>query len=98
MHNTRTETHGARRSAEYPEITVYGTDWCAATQAARRYLDRNKIPYTYRNIETDPAALRQVEWWTGGYASHPTIQLGGDILVEPSVEELDAALMNAGIF
>jgi mycoredoxin len=37
-------------------------------------------------------AKRQVEWWTGGYASDPTVQMGGDILVEPTTRELQTVL------
>ena len=78
-------------------VTVYGTRWCAATQSVRRLLDRYGISYEYRDIEADPAAERQVRWWTGGYASHPTIQVGGDILVEPSTNELRWALSRNGL-
>ncbi len=87
----------SRRQTANAPVTVYGTDWCAQTQMVRRYLDRVGIPYNYRNLETDPAALRQVEWWTGGYASHPTVQIGGDILVEPTIEELESTLMANGL-
>jgi mycoredoxin len=44
--------------------------------------------YVYRDMELDPNAANQVRWWTGGYFSHPTVQIGGDILVEPRPEEL----------
>jgi mycoredoxin len=63
----------------------------------RRYLDRLDIPYIYRDMEHDLDSARQVQWWTGGSFSHPTIQIGGQILVEPSVVELDWALRRAGI-
>lgn len=76
---------------------VYGTGWCAATQMVRRYLDRAGVPYIYRDMERDPAAASQVKWWTGGYASHPTIQIGGQILVEPTLEELRWALAEQGL-
>jgi mycoredoxin len=48
-------------------------------------------------LEYDPAAANQVRWWSGGYASHPTVQVGGDILVEPSTNELKWALMRNGL-
>ncbi len=80
-----------------PSVVVYGTGWCAATQRVRRYLDRLGVPYTYRDMERDPAATSRVQWWTGGYASHPTIQIGGDILVEPGLDELDATLVRNGL-
>ncbi len=74
-------------------IVVYGTRWCADTQKARRYLDRMGIPYLFRDMEGDPQADAQVRWWTGGYSSHPTIQIGGTILIEPDLEELQTALV-----
>lgn len=81
----------------YAPVVVYGTGWCAASQMVRRYLDRLGVPYIYRDLEYDPAAANQVRWWTGGYASHPTVQVGGDILVEPSTNELRWALMQNGL-
>jgi mycoredoxin len=78
-------------------VVVYGTSWCAATQVVRRYLDRHGIPYIYRDMESDPQAAKQVRWWTGGHASHPTLQIGGDVLVEPSTVELQTALAENGL-
>ena len=63
----------------------------------RRYLDRLDIPNIYRNMEHDLEAARRVQWWTGGQLSHPTVQIGGQILVEPSLNELDRVLSRAGI-
>ncbi len=81
----------------YAPVVVYGTSWCAASQMVRRYLDRLGIPYIYRDMEYDPAAANRVRWWTGGYFSHPTVQIGGDILVEPSMGELQWALAQNGL-
>jgi mycoredoxin len=80
-----------------PAVVVYGTKWCGATQAARRYLDRYGVPYQFRDMDADPEAKKRVKWWTGGYASHPTVQVGGDILVEPAMNELNAALERNGL-
>ena len=78
-------------------IVVYGTRWCAASQMVRRYLERLGLPYRYVDLETDPQAAAQLRWWTGGYASHPTVYIGGEILVEPTVGELDWALRRSGL-
>jgi mycoredoxin len=48
-------------------------------------------------MDYDPDAENRVRWWTGGYASHPTIQIGGDILVEPSIAELRSTLARNGL-
>ncbi len=87
----------ALSDADRAPVIVYGTGWCAATQMVRRYLDRMGIPYVFRDMDADPRAAAQVKWWTGGYASHPTLQIGGQILVEPSMQELQWALSQEGL-
>jgi mycoredoxin len=78
-------------------VEVYGTQWCANTQGVRRFLDREGVPYVYHDMEREVGAAERVMWWTGGDASHPTIQVGGEILVEPSLAELRSALAREGI-
>lgn len=78
-------------------LVVYGTRWCAATQMVRRYLDQIQVRYDFVDLDAEPAARDQLRWWTGGYASHPTIYLAGEVLVEPSLEELRWALSRSGI-
>jgi mycoredoxin len=74
------------------DVVVYGTQWCASSQMVRRYLDRLHVPYRYRDLEFDAEATRQVRWWTGCDASHPTVHVGGEVLVEPTLQELQQAL------
>lgn len=73
-------------------VIVYGTRWCAATQYVRRYLDRKDVAHSFRDIDRDQEAADQVRWWTGGYLSHPTVKISGDILVEPLSNEIQSAL------
>ncbi len=78
-------------------VVVYGTSWCAETQKVRRHLDRLRVPYSFRDMDSDQEAASRVRWWTGGSLSHPTVQVGGEVLVEPSVDEVDSALARAGV-
>jgi mycoredoxin len=87
----RSASDGAGPAAGAP-VTVYGTSWCAATQIVRRHLDRQNVTYRYVDLDLSPPALAHIEWMTGGYASHPTIDIAGEMLVEPSLCELDGAL------
>jgi mycoredoxin len=63
----------------------------------RRHLDRLGVPYRYVDLEADPGAAAQVRWLTGGYVTHPTVNVAGEVLVEPSMAELDWALERAGL-
>lgn len=73
-------------------VDVYGTDWCAASQTVRRLLDRLGVRYVYYDMERDSQARQRVQWWSGGHPSHPTVQIVGEILVEPTLDELQLAL------
>ena len=78
-------------------IVVYGTRWCAATQMVRRHLARLGIPYRYVDLDADPMAAQQLRWLTGGYVSHPTVYIGGEVLVEPTLREIEWALSRSGV-
>jgi mycoredoxin len=90
MENTPEDRAQEEESSQ--EIVVYGTRWCAATQYVRRYLDRNDITHSFRDIDRDQEAADQVRWWTGGFLSHPTVKIHSDILVEPLSNEIQSAL------
>lgn len=79
-------------------VVVYGTQWCGMTQQVRRFLDRSEIPYQYIDLDLNPAAKSQLRWLTGGYTSHPTVYIGGRMLIEPSLEELKLAAAEAGYY
>lgn len=89
--------YGVRHAPAVAPVVVYGTGWCAATQTVRRHLDRLGVPYHYVDIERDPAAAARLKWMTGGYLSHPSVGVAGEVLVEPSLYELDWALSRAGL-
>jgi mycoredoxin len=88
---------GIRSAPVRAPVVVYGTRWCAATQMVRRYLDRMGIPYRFVDLDTDRVAAAQVRWVAGGTLSHPTVSVAGQVLVQPSLEELNWALDRAGL-
>ena len=70
-------------------IIIYGTWWCGDCARARRYFDRNHIPYTWIDIDGDEKAEEFVLTTNNGYRSVPTILFkDGSILTEPSEAEL----------
>jgi mycoredoxin len=89
--------YGVRSAPASAPVVVYGTRWCAASQMVRRYLDRLGVPYAYVDMEANAYAAKQVRWLTGGYASHPTVSVAGEVLVEPSLGELEWALARGAV-
>jgi mycoredoxin len=80
-----------------PVIKIYGADWCHTTTETREHLDELGVAYQYINIERDPAAAKWVREQNHGKEVKPTLDIEGRILSEPSDEELDAALTQAGV-
>jgi glutaredoxin len=72
-------------------VTVYGADWCGDCRRAKRFLDATSTPYRYIDLELDGAAQQLVD--DAGYRAIPIIVTpAGDILIEPSNDELALAL------
>ena len=74
-------------------IVIYGVNWCWDSRRARRFFDKNKIPYTFINIDKDKRGEQFVLDANDGLRSVPTIVFNdGSILVEPSTSELKSIL------
>jgi glutaredoxin len=43
-----------------PVVTLYGTSWCGACRAARKYFTERKIPFADKDIERDADAAREL--------------------------------------
>lgn len=70
-------------------IIIYGVNWCWDSRRARRFFDKNKISYTFINIDKDKRGEQFVLDSNDGLRSVPTIVFNdGSILVEPSTSEL----------
>lgn len=81
-----------------PGITVYGAADCEDTAASRELLDERQVPYKYVDLDLDLDAAAWVRAHNGGPRSTPTITFGDGnrVLVEPTDDELLAALHDTG--
>ena len=78
-------------------ITVYGADWCEDTQRSARHLRRLGLAYSYENVDKDPQALERAKALNDGKRRTPTIDVDGTALVEPTNDQLNAALEERGL-
>ena len=92
----RTPRRPTPRSTTIP-LTIYGRRWCGISQMIRRYLDRAGIPYEYVDLDRDREAESRLEWVTGGRVRTPMVQVGDEMLVQPTVEQLARALARRGV-
>ena len=73
----------------YDGIRVAGTLWSATSHTIKDFLARNRIPYQWLDIETDPEALALVEASTTEPRQLPVVFFpDGDVLVNPTTAEL----------
>jgi len=60
-------------------ITIYSAPWCGTCRRAHEFLQQNGLRWTDRNIDDDPAALRELKQRSGGTAI-PVIDVDGKLL------------------
>jgi glutaredoxin len=73
-------------------VRVYGANWCEDTIATREQLDRLKIPYEYIDVDRDKDAEDWIKRKNNGKRNTPTVDIRGQILIEPDAAELTTAL------
>jgi mycoredoxin len=70
--------------------------FCPDVERARAVLQGHGISCTEFDVEADAAALSRMQALTGR-TNVPTVVIGSDILVEPTTDQLEAALIRAGV-
>ena len=74
---------------EKRRIRVYGAPWCPDCKQAKQFLNEQRIPYEWHDIDRDEEARAYVQKANGGKQIIPTILFDdGTILVEPTNAEL----------
>jgi glutaredoxin-like protein len=71
------------------KIKVYGAPWCSDCRRSKDYLDANKVPYEWIDVDQDEAAKAYVRQVNQNKLIIPTIVFpDGSVLVEPGNAEL----------
>ncbi|MEK7207879.1 MAG: glutaredoxin family protein [Pseudomonadota bacterium] len=84
----------SQAAAEKFPIVIYTTARCAGCDLARAYLEKRKVPYSEKNVESDPKLQEELKKKSGSL-SVPTITIGEKVMngyLESLLEgELDQA-------
>ncbi len=71
------------------KIKMYGAPWCGDCRRSKDFLDANKVPYDWIDVDQDPAAKAYVRKVNHNKVIIPTIVFpDGSVLVEPGNAEL----------
>ena len=71
---------------------MYSTRWCGYCRRLARQLDDAGIPYVEVDVDDHTDQGRRIMEKTGGYRTVPTVEVGGHLLVNPSVDDVAAAV------
>lgn len=89
-----TATSPSEEAAEKAPVVLYTASKCSSCDAARAHLERRKVPFTEKNVETDPKAQEELKAKVGALTV-PTILVGPKVMngyLESLLDgELDAA-------
>ena len=73
-------------------ITVYSTSWCGHCKRLLRQLDEASISYVVVDLDDHPHHGPRIEAKTGGFRTVPTLEIGEELFVNPSIGEVRQAL------
>jgi mycoredoxin len=74
-------------------ITMYWRPGCGFCAALERQLVRNELPFEKRNIWDDPDAAAFVRSVARGNETVPTLTIGEEAMVNPSIDQVLSALI-----
>lgn len=75
---------------------MFTTTWCGICVHTKRYLKSKNLPFEEIDIEQQPEYGDLIERVTGGYRIVPTLEIDGKLMVNPSRQEIDAAVAAPG--
>jgi len=75
---------------------VYGASWCSPCAATKQWLDKNRIPYTYIDLEEPQMSSEDMEKL--GILSIPTVKYGAITITGHSPSELETVFKNHSHF
>lgn len=73
-------------------VTMYSTTWCGYCRRLKRQMTDAGIHFREIDLDDDPTYDDRIIEATGGYRTVPTLEVGGKLLVNPSLREVEAAL------
>ncbi|HOW58747.1 MAG TPA: glutaredoxin domain-containing protein [Candidatus Omnitrophota bacterium] len=98
--------HGKFRPAEPVSgnayVTLYGMENCSACQKFKRALNKEKIPYTFKDIndanaQSEMYSRMEKAGLDTGYYLYPVVDVNGEVASYPSVDDTIDRYRRSGI-
>ncbi len=78
-----------------PNVSVYGSRSCGDTTRTLGVLDAHKVPYEFKSVDDFPEFNDYIAELNHGHRVTPTIQVNNNVFINPSEDQLLAAVENA---
>lgn len=88
----RAVDHGVTADATPDALDVYWRPGCPFCSSLKRSLRRRKVPMRLHNIWQDPEAAAIVRAAAQGNETVPTVAIGGEVLVNPTPQAVEALI------
>lgn len=75
-----------------PAVIMYSTEWCGYCRRLKRQFEDAGISYEEIDIDVERQYEARIVAETGGYRTVPTVEVGGRLLVNPTIHEVTAQL------
>lgn len=70
------------------KLALYGATWCPDCRALKQVLARHLVPYEFHDVDRSETVRARVAAAGGGRVRIPTVELDGELLVDPPLDEL----------
>ena len=78
-------------------VTMFSTTWCGYCRRLKRQMDEAGISYREVDLDDDPSYDDRIIAKTGGFRTVPTLEIHGELLVNPSIREVEEALASQSV-
>lgn len=79
-----------------PQVTMFTTPWCGYCVRLKRQMTERGISFTEIDVDATPGYDEAIKAASGGYRTVPTLKVGDRMLVNPTVNQVEAALGEGG--
>ena len=76
----------------FEKITMFGADWCGDCRRSKALMDAAGVDYDYIDLVAEPEAAERAQALSGRKNIPVIVFPNGDVLVEPSNDELAVKL------
>lgn len=73
-------------------VTMFSTTWCGYCRRLKRQLEEAGIAYREVDLDDDPTHDDRIMAKTGGFRTVPTLEIAGELLVNPSIRQVEEAV------